>query len=75
MGLATVQYDRGATREAIATEREALAVARKAYPHGHPLIATTLNMLGLWLTVAGDYAAANRDMERALLGDPADRAA
>ncbi|HEY4973177.1 MAG TPA: tetratricopeptide repeat protein, partial [Steroidobacteraceae bacterium] len=51
--LATLQYDRGATREAIATEREALAVARKAYPHGHSLIATTLNMLGLWLSVAG----------------------
>jgi hypothetical protein len=31
--LATVQYDRGATREAIATEREALAVAECGVSH------------------------------------------
>jgi len=58
LNLATLKYDRGHTREALGNGREVLAIYRKAYAPVHPSTAVVLNVIGFWLTMAGDYAGA-----------------
>jgi len=64
--LASLQYDRGHTEQALATEREALAIYRQVYPQGHKRLAFSLNVVGTWLTLAGKYDEADRDIRDAL---------
>ena len=53
LNLASLQYDRGETREALANMREVLGIYRKAYPPDHPETARVLNVIGSWLTMSG----------------------
>jgi tetratricopeptide (TPR) repeat protein len=64
--LAFVQYDRGDTIGALATERESLDVYRKSFPGDHPDVARIMNRIGYWLTQAGEYDEAGRDLQEAL---------
>jgi tetratricopeptide (TPR) repeat protein len=64
--LASVQYDRGETHEALANMRQTLAIYRKAYPADHPEIAIVLNVMGFGLTMAGDYGQADRYLQEGL---------
>jgi tetratricopeptide (TPR) repeat protein len=75
MNLASLQYDRGATKEAIANGREVLAIYRKSYSADNPEIARVLNAIGFWLTMAGENGDADRyireglEMRRRLFGE------
>ena len=51
--LAFVQYDRGNTEGALATEREALGVYQQLFPNDHPSVAAVTNRIGFWLTCRG----------------------
>ena len=64
--VAFVQYDRGDTAGALATEREALGIYRKLFPGDHPRVAAVTNTIGFWLTFAGEYAEAERDLRTGL---------
>jgi tetratricopeptide (TPR) repeat protein len=64
--LASLQYARGDTREALANQRESLAIYRKVFPRDHPTVAQDLNLIGFWLTMSGDYSEADRDIQEAL---------
>jgi tetratricopeptide (TPR) repeat protein len=63
--LASLQFDRGETRAALATEREVLAIYRKV-PDGDQGAAVSLNTIGFWLTIAGKYAEADRELREGL---------
>ena len=73
--LAFLQYDRGNSQGALATEREALAIYRKLFPNDHPDVAAVTNKIGFWLTLAGEFDEADRHiqeglaMRRRLFGD------
>jgi tetratricopeptide (TPR) repeat protein len=73
--LASLQFERGESKEALANVREVLAIFRKAYPPDHPSIAFALNVMGFWQTMAGDFGEADRflaeglSMRRRLFGD------
>jgi tetratricopeptide (TPR) repeat protein len=66
LNLASLQYDRGNTREALANMRQVLAIYRKAYPADHPETARVVNVIGFWLTMSGDYPEADRYLTEAL---------
>ncbi|MGH3428927.1 MAG: tetratricopeptide repeat protein, partial [Mycobacteriales bacterium] len=60
------QYDRGDTAVALATEREALTTYRQLFSGYHPRVAAVTNTIGLWLTFAGAYPEAERDLRTGL---------
>jgi tetratricopeptide (TPR) repeat protein len=66
LNLASLQYDRGETREALANMREVLGIYRKAYPPDHPETARVLNVIGSWLTMTGEPLEANVYLEEGL---------
>ena len=67
MNLALLQAaDRGHTKEALASARNVLTIYRKAYPADNPEIARTLNVIGSWLTMAGNYAEADQYLNEGL---------
>ena len=66
LNLALLRYDLGATKEALADARRVLAIYREAYPADNPEIARVLNIIGSWLTMAGDYDEASRYLEEGL---------
>jgi tetratricopeptide (TPR) repeat protein len=64
--LASLQYTRGDTRQALASQRESLEIYRKIFPQDNPTVAQELNLIGFWLTMSGDYDEADRDIQEAL---------
>ena len=66
LNLASLQYDRGETREALANMREVLGIYRKAYPPDHPETARVLNGIGSWLTMGGEDTEADVYLEEGL---------
>jgi tetratricopeptide (TPR) repeat protein len=61
-----LQSDRGESREALANMRGVLAIYRKAYPPDHPETARILNVIGSWLTIAGNYQEAEGFLQEGL---------
>jgi tetratricopeptide (TPR) repeat protein len=66
LNLASLQYDRGETRQALANMREVLGIYRKAYPPDHPETARVLNVIGSWLTMSGQALEADVYLEEGL---------
>jgi tetratricopeptide (TPR) repeat protein len=66
LNLASLQYDRGETHQALSNLREVLGIYRKAYPPDHPETARVLNGIGSWLTMGGEDTEADVYLEEAL---------